>query len=105
MVDRVFGAAGDRIIIEDCLEGEEASIMAFTDGENLIAMPPSQDHKRVFDNDAGPNTGGMGAYSPVPVVPGQCCRRCRQSDLAAGQSRRSATSESHTKACSTPGSW
>ena len=69
MVDRIFGAAGDRVVLEECLEGEEASIMAFTDGENVIAMPPSQDHKRIFDNDAGPNTGGMGAYSPVPVVP------------------------------------
>jgi phosphoribosylamine--glycine ligase len=66
---RVFGAAGDRIIIEEYLEGEEVSVMAFTDGDSVVPMPPSQDHKRIFDGDAGPNTGGMGAYSPVPVIP------------------------------------
>jgi len=69
MAQRVFGAAGDRVVIEECLEGEEASIMAFTDGENVVPMPPSQDYKRIFDNDMGPNTGGMGAYSPVPIIP------------------------------------
>lgn len=68
MVRRAFGDAGNRVVIEECLEGEEASIMAFTDGERVIPMPPSQDHKRIFENDTGPNTGGMGAYSPVPVV-------------------------------------
>jgi phosphoribosylamine---glycine ligase len=69
MVDRIFGAAGDRLVVEEYLEGEEVSIMAFTDGECVMPMPPSQDHKRIFDNDAGPNTGGMGAYTPVPVIP------------------------------------
>jgi phosphoribosylamine--glycine ligase len=69
MVRRVFGDAGSRLVIEEYLEGPEASIMAFTDGENVLPMPPSQDHKRAFDKDTGPNTGGMGAYSPVPVVP------------------------------------
>ena len=68
MTKRLFGAAGDRILLEECMEGEEASIMAFTDGENVIPMPASQDHKRIFNNDQGPNTGGMGAYSPVPVI-------------------------------------
>ena len=69
MTRRIFGAAGQRIVLEEYLQGEEASIMAFTDGETVVPMPPSQDHKRVNDNDEGPNTGGMGAYTPVPVIP------------------------------------
>ena len=69
MTKRVFGSAGDRIVIEECLVGEEASIMALTDGTTIIPLAPSQDHKRAFDGDLGPNTGGMGAYSPVPVLP------------------------------------
>lgn len=68
MKEKIFGDAGDRVVIEDCLEGEEASFMAFCDGTTVIPMVSSQDHKRVFDNDEGPNTGGMGAYSPAPVV-------------------------------------
>jgi phosphoribosylamine--glycine ligase len=68
MVKKVFGSAGDKVVIEDCLEGEEASFLVFTDGEVVIPMDSSQDHKRVYDNDEGPNTGGMGAYSPAPVV-------------------------------------
>lgn len=69
MREKVYGAAGERLVLEEFLEGEEVSIMAFTDGENIAVMPPSQDHKRVFDNDGGPNTGGMGAYSPTPSLP------------------------------------
>jgi len=68
MVQKKFGDAGNRIIIEECLEGEEASIIGITDGENFIPLVPSQDHKPVFDGDVGPNTGGMGAYTPAPVV-------------------------------------
>lgn len=68
MKDRVFGSAGDRVLIEQCLQGEEASFMAFTDGETIVPMVSSQDHKRIFDNDKGLNTGGMGAYSPAPVI-------------------------------------
>jgi phosphoribosylamine--glycine ligase len=68
MVDKVFGAAGDRVIVEDKLLGEEASILAFVDGRNIYLMESSQDHKPIGDGDTGPNTGGMGAYSPAPVV-------------------------------------
>lgn len=66
--DRVFGDAGNYVIVEDFLQGEEASFMVLTDGKTTIPMASSQDHKRIFDNDEGPNTGGMGAYSPAPVV-------------------------------------
>ncbi|MFB0553690.1 MAG: phosphoribosylamine--glycine ligase [Phycisphaerae bacterium] len=68
MCDKVFGTAGDRIIVEDKLLGEEASILAFVDGRNIYVMESSQDHKPIGDGDTGPNTGGMGAYSPAPVV-------------------------------------
>ncbi len=68
MVNRIFGAAGDRVIVEDKLLGEEASILAFVDGRNIYLMESSQDHKPIGDGDTGPNTGGMGAYSPAPVV-------------------------------------
>jgi len=63
-----FGAAGARVVIEEFLKGEEASFLAFTDGKNIIPLPSAQDHKPIFDGDLGPNTGGMGAYSPAPVV-------------------------------------
>jgi len=63
-----FGEAGKRILIEDCLEGEEASILVITDGKNVTPLASSQDHKRIFDGDKGLNTGGMGAYSPAPVI-------------------------------------
>ena len=68
MVRKEFGSSGDRIIIEECMEGEEASILVISDGENIVPLASSQDHKRIFDGDKGPNTGGMGAYSPAPVV-------------------------------------
>ena len=68
LVNKVFGNAGDKLLIEEFLEGEEASFMVLTDGEHVLPLASSQDHKRVFDNDEGPNTGGMGAYSPAPVV-------------------------------------
>jgi phosphoribosylamine--glycine ligase len=64
----MFGDAGSRVVIEEFLTGEEASFLAFTDGERIIPLASAQDHKAVFDDDRGPNTGGMGAYSPAPVV-------------------------------------
>lgn len=66
--DREFGAAGDQMIIEERLEGEEASILAITDGRTIVTLPPAQDHKPAHDGDTGPNTGGMGAYCPAPLV-------------------------------------
>ena len=68
LVAKAFGAAGDKVVIEEFLEGEEASFMVLSDGEHVLPLASSQDHKRVFDGDQGPNTGGMGAYSPAPVV-------------------------------------
>jgi phosphoribosylamine--glycine ligase len=68
MVKKIFGEAGNRVVIEEYLVGEEASYIAFTDGKTILPMASSQDHKPVFDGDEGPNTGGMGAYSPAPVV-------------------------------------
>mgnify|MGYP006283812771 FL=1 len=68
MVDRIFGNAGSRIVVEDKLLGEEVSILAFVDGHSIYVMESSQDHKPIGDGDTGPNTGGMGAYTPAPVV-------------------------------------
>jgi phosphoribosylamine---glycine ligase len=68
MQDMIFGDAGKKIIIEECLVGQEASILVITDSKEVLTLASAQDHKRVFDNDQGPNTGGMGAYSPAPVV-------------------------------------
>ncbi|MFC1492644.1 phosphoribosylamine--glycine ligase [candidate division KSB1 bacterium] len=68
LIDKKFGDAGGKVVIEECLFGEEASIFAITDGINYVILPPSQDHKPVFDGDKGPNTGGMGAYAPAPLV-------------------------------------
>ena len=68
MEDQAFGAAGQEVVVEEFLEGEEASILALTDGETILPLVASQDHKAIFDGDGGPNTGGMGAYAPAPVV-------------------------------------
>ena len=68
MMNKTFGDAGNKIIVEEFLIGEEVSFLVFTDGESILPLPTSQDHKQIFDGDRGPNTGGMGAYSPAPIV-------------------------------------
>lgn len=68
MVERVFGEAADRVVLEELMVGEEASVFAVVDGETIVTLAPAQDHKAAYDGDQGPNTGGMGAYSPAPVV-------------------------------------
>lgn len=68
MIKKDFGDAGNKVVIEECLFGEEASFIAFTDGKTVLPLPSSQDHKAIYENDKGPNTGGMGAYSPAPIV-------------------------------------
>ena len=75
LVRKLFGQAGESLVIEEFLVGEEVSFMALTDGEHILSLASSQDHKRVFDSDRGPNTGGMGAYSPAPVVTPELHRR------------------------------
>ena len=76
MADKKFGEAGTRLVIEECMTGPEATVLAFCDGEHLVCMPSSQDHKRAFDGNQGPNTGGMGAISPSPYYTEDLARRC-----------------------------
>lgn len=78
MIERAFGDAGNRVIIENCLSGEEVSVLAVTDGNNLIVLPSSQDHKAIGEGDRGRNTGGMGAYSPAPVYTPLLARRTEE---------------------------
>ena len=75
MIKRVFGAAGEKVVLEETLEGEELSVIALCDGKTLLPLLPTQDHKRVSDGDEGPNTGGMGAYGPVPQLTDALRRR------------------------------
>jgi phosphoribosylamine--glycine ligase len=82
MVRRAFGTAGRRVLIEECLRGEEASILALVDGRRHVTLIASQDHKPVFDGDRGPNTGGMGAYAPAPVVTETIMRQVEEEILS-----------------------
>ena len=68
MLTKEFGAAGDEVVIEEYLEGEELSFLTFSDGYTIRSLPPAQDHKQVYDGDQGPNTGGMGCYAPTKVA-------------------------------------
>ena len=76
MGDLKFGGAGARVVLEEYMEGEEASLLAFTDGDTIVPMVAAQDHKRVYDADEGPNTGGMGAYAPAPVMTDKLKEKC-----------------------------
>lgn len=80
--DGAFGSAGAKVVVEELLRGEEASILALVDGESILALASSQDHKRQLDGDRGPNTGGMGAYSPAPVVTDAAMREVEEKVLA-----------------------
>ncbi len=80
-VDRRFGGAGDRVVVEEFMRGEEATVLALVDGDVVVPLQASQDHKRRFDGDRGPNTGGMGAYTPVPVVDSELMERVRREIL------------------------
>ena len=82
MVKKVFGNEGKRLIIEECLIGQEVSFMVATDGKDFVSLLPSQDHKRVLDGDHGPNTGGMGAYAPVPFVDKKLFKRIEREIVA-----------------------
>jgi len=80
MAKKIHGAAGETVLIEECLSGEEVSLLCLCDGKDVLPLPSAQDHKAVFDGDAGPNTGGMGAYSPAPLLPDNHLER--MADLA-----------------------
>lgn len=81
MCDKAFGNAGSSVVVEEFMDGEEASVLAFTDGKTIVPMIPSQDHKRAFDGDKGPNTGGMGTYAPAPVITPELMQRVQKEIL------------------------
>ena len=78
LIEKTFGDAGDRVIIEQCLSGEEVSVLAICDGKDLIILPSAQDHKAIGEKDSGPNTGGMGAYSPAPIYTEDLAHKTRE---------------------------
>ncbi len=81
MCDKAFGSAGNSVVVEEFMAGEEASVLAFTDGTTIVPMIPSQDHKRAHDGDKGPNTGGMGTYAPAPVITDELMQRVQKEIL------------------------
>ena len=81
MGDKIFGEAGSRLVVEEFMHGEEASLLAFTDGITVVPMVAAQDHKRIYDGDKGPNTGGMGAYAPAPVLTPELLQQVRRDIL------------------------
>ncbi len=81
-VNNIFGVSGSKIIIEEFMQGEEASIFAVTDGERFLCLPSAQDHKRIGDNDTGKNTGGMGAYSPAPIITNELLEDIKRSIIS-----------------------
>ena len=81
MVEKIFGEAGDKVVIEELLFGQEASVLALCDGRNIYVLEPCQDHKPIGDGDTGPNTGGMGAYSPTPIVDEQMLAKIEKNIL------------------------
>ena len=85
-----FGDAGNQIVIEERLDGQEASVLAITDGRTIVTLPPAQDHKRAYDGDTGPNTGGMGAYCPAPLVDDETLRIDRGASPRAHRARHEA---------------
>ncbi len=85
MEEQQFGDAGTSVVIEECLVGPEVSFFAVCDGTRAIPMTSAQDHKRIFDNDRGPNTGGMGAFAPSPLVDAAMQARDHASDRDAGR--------------------
>jgi len=81
MLDHKFGDAGEEVVIEEFLEGDELSILTFSDGLTFKSMPPAQDHERIFDGDLGPNTGGMGCYAPTKIVTPEVIREIEETIL------------------------
>jgi len=82
MKTKDFGDAGNKVVIEECMVGDEVSVIALSDGENFVTLVPSQDHKRIFDNDQGPNTGGMGAYAPTPHISAELMQKIENDIIA-----------------------
>ena len=98
-----FGESGSTVVIEEFLEGEEASVFALCDGRNVVLLASAQDHKRVWDGDRGPNTGGMGAYSPAPVMTPEMTERVRARDHRADGPPHGRARHARSPACCSPG--